>query len=102
MTDFLLTPDVLPGTWQLLRCEAPLEIQPGTQMQFAAGGTLTYVIPTPSGAARVPMRWSVADGQLRTTLDDGTNPVTVSVALGEAEVLVFDFGGPRAFFVRCT
>jgi hypothetical protein len=48
------------------------------------------------------MRWSIADGQLRTTLDDGTNPVTVSVALGEAEVLVFDFGGPRAFFVRST
>ena len=36
----------LIGTWQLLRCEAPLEIQPGTRMQFAADESLEYAIPT--------------------------------------------------------
>jgi hypothetical protein len=102
MTVSSLSPERLSGTWQLLRCEAPVEIQPGSQMQFAADGTLVYVIPTPSGAVHVPMRWRVGEGQLHTTLEDGSNAVSVGATISEAEVLVFDFGGPRAFFVRRT
>lgn len=94
--------DALLGTWQLLRCDAPLEIQPGTRMRFASQEQLEYTIPTAEGAMRVTLRWRVADGQLHTVHEDGTNPVQVAVWMGLADILTFDFGGPRALFVRAT
>ncbi|MES3034267.1 MAG: hypothetical protein V4813_09745 [Gemmatimonadota bacterium] len=102
-----MTPDrsaseALVGTWRLLRCEAPLEIQPGTTMRFGADGTLDYVIPTGDGVLRVALRWRLDAGTLHTMHEDGSNPVTVAASIGEADVLAFDFGGPRAFFVRST
>ncbi|MBC7843628.1 MAG: hypothetical protein H7099_15010 [Gemmatimonadaceae bacterium] len=90
----------LIGTWQLLRCETPLEIQSGTRMHFAADERLDYAIPTPEGLFRVTMRWSLARGVLLTVHDDGSNPVEVGATLEAGDVLTFDFGGPRAWFVR--
>lgn len=92
----------LLGVWQLLRCEAPLEIQPGTRMQFDADGQLHYAIPTADGLLRVTLRWQVRDGVLRTWHEDGSNPVAVPATLGQAEILSFNFDGRRAFFVRAT
>lgn len=102
MAPLPLTPDTLVGTWQLVRCESPLEIQPGTQMQFAATHLLTYVIPTAEGALRVTLRWRLDGDMLHTEHEDGSNPVAVGAGIGAADVLTFDFGGPRAFFVRST
>jgi hypothetical protein len=48
------------------------------------------------------MRWRVEKGKLHTMHEDGTNPVAVRAVVGEAEILSFDFDGPRAFFVRST
>ena len=90
----------LIGTWQLLRCEAPLEIQPGTRMHFAAEGSLVYSIPTLDRILTVELRWRLDASILHTTHLDGSNPVQVRVAVGDAEVLVIDFDGPRAWFVR--
>ncbi len=90
----------LPGTWTVLRCEAPLEIEPGTRMQFGADGQLEYAIPTGEGVIRVSLCWTLSGGVLRTTLDDGSNAIEVGASLGEGDVLVFDFDGPRAWFVR--
>lgn len=97
-------PDVtaswLIGIWQLLRCEEPLEIGAGTRMHFGADQRLEYAIPTPEGVFRVTLRWSFADGLLRTVHDDGSNPVEVRASLGAGDLLTFDFAGPRAWFVR--
>ena len=97
-------PDVnaswLIGSWQLLRCEAPLEIAAGTRMHFGADQHLDYAIPTPDGVFRITLRWSFAAGVLRTVHDDGSNPVDVLARLGTGDVLTFDFAGPRAWFVR--
>ena len=90
------------GTWQLLRCEAPLEIEPGTRMTFCNDAQLVYLIPTATGPLQVRLRWRVADGVLHTVHEDGSNPVQVHIALGDADVLSFDFGGPRAWYVRLT
>lgn len=98
------TPDAnasfLIGTWQLLRCEAPLEIAAGTRMHFGADSMLEYTIPTPDGIFRVLLRWSCVDGVLRTEHEDGSNPVEVRATLGAGDILTFDFAGPRAWFVR--
>ena len=77
-------------------------MQPGTQMLFGADGGLDYSIPTADGLLRVTLRWRLEHGMLHTMHDDGSNPVAVTATIGEAEILTFDFGGPRAFFVRTT
>jgi hypothetical protein len=94
--------DALLGHWQLLRSEAPLEFEPGTQMRFAADGTLEYHIPTAGGALQVALQWRLEAGALHTALADGTNPVQAQVSIGAGDVLAVDFGGPRAWFVRST
>lgn len=94
------TSDWILGRWQLLRCEAALDLEPGTRMEFEADARLEYTIPTATGPLRVPMRWRLDGDVLHTQLDDGTNPVQVIVSLGDAEVLTFNFAGPRAWFVR--
>ncbi len=102
MTATALTTESLLGIWQLVRCVAPLEIQPGTQMHFAPDGSLTYLIPTADAALRISLRWRLDGGVLHTTHEDGTNPVAVPASLGPAEVLAFDFDGLRAFFLRSS
>lgn len=100
MTGLHLTADALLGTWQLVRCDAPLEMQPGTQMHFEVANRLTYLIPTADGVVRVTLRWRLDSATLHTMHEDGSNPVQVRIALGDADVLTFDFGGPRAWYVR--
>ena len=90
----------LIGGWRLLRCEAPLEIEPGTQMHFSVNDDLEYAIPAGDRLLRVTLKWRIEGGMLLTTHDDGSNPVQVGIAHGDADVLTFDFGGPRAWFVR--
>lgn len=88
------------GTWQLLRAESPLELEPGTRMDFGPDGALEYLIPTANGPLRVALRWRLDRDLLRTTLADGGNPVQARVAIDAADVLTVDFGGKRAWFVR--
>jgi hypothetical protein len=102
MTFLPLSTPTLIGIWVLLRSDAPLEFQPGTQMHFADGGILTYVIPTADGALSLTLRWRLEEGTLHTDHEDGSNPVAVAVTIGDGGVLVVDFGGPRAFFIRRT
>ena len=90
----------LLGVWHVLRCEPPVEIQLGTRMQFSANDDLEYAIPAGDGLLRVTLKWRVDGGILHTAHADGSNPVQVAIAHGEADVLTFDFGGPRAWFVR--
>ena len=92
--------DWLIGTWQLLRCEPPLEIQSGTRMQFGANDDLEYSIPAGDRLLHVTLKWRLDGAILHTVHEDGSNPVQVAIAHGDADVLMFDFGGPRAWFVR--
>ena len=90
----------LIGTWHVMRSEAPIEIQPGTRMHFGADGNLEYAIPTGGQILSVVLRWNLDGEMLRSVHTDGSNPVAVRVSRGEADVLTFDFDGPRAWFVR--
>ncbi len=92
----------LPGPWQLLRHESPLELEPGTQMDFGPDGALEYRIPTATGPLRVALRWRLEGNTLHTMLADGGNPVQARVTMGQGDVLMVDFGGPRAWFVRSS
>jgi hypothetical protein len=90
------------GTWQLLRADASLELQQGARMHFGTDQRLEYTIPGPEGMLRVTLTWRLAGARLRTQLEDGSNPVEVGVHLDALDVMTFDFGGPRAWFVRAA
>ena len=90
----------LIGSWQLVRFEAPIEIQPGTRMRFGADSNLEYAIPTGDQTLSVILRWSLNGDVLRTVHADGSNPVDVRVSLTDAGVLTCDFDGARAWFAR--
>lgn len=94
------TGDALIGIWQLLRCDSPLEIEPGTRMHFTAPDQLEYIIPAADGALRVSLRWRVESGVLHTAHEDGSNAVRVPIELRPEGILMCDFGGPRALFVQ--
>jgi hypothetical protein len=96
----LVSAEWLIGTWQLLRCEAPLEIEPGTRMHFATDDRLEYSIPTADRPLQVTLQWRLEGDILHTQHADGSNPVQVRVTHGEADVMTFDFDGARAWFVR--
>ena len=86
--------------WRLLRCEPPLEIEPGTAMCFRPPDLLEYMIPAADTTLSLMLRWRITGNELRTEHPDGSNPMRVDVALTGEGVLTFDFGGPRAWFVR--
>ena len=73
-------------------------------MQFELPDRLAYSIPTASGPLHIVLRWTVQGTTLHTTHEDGSNPVHVAVTHddADADVLTYDFGGPRAWFVRTT
>ncbi len=92
----------LLGLWRLQHCELPLEIQPGTQMEFAEGDALHYLIPTAEGMLRLTLRWRLEGSTLHTSHEDGSNPVAVTVERDDVDVLTVDFGGARAWFARVS
>lgn len=92
----------LLGEWQVLRCEPPLEIQPGTRMHFRVPDELEYTIPAAERTLMTTLRWRLEGAGLRTEHPDGSNPVSVGLSVSDEGILTFDFDGPRAWFVRAS
>ena len=90
----------LLGAWRLLRAEPALELQPGAVLDFRTGGQLFYTIEVAGQERTFVLVWRVVDDQLETANPVDGHAMTASVSIGEADVLVLDFTGPRAWFVR--
>ena len=95
-------PPWLLGRWRLLRAEAALDFAPGVRMEFLPGGRLLYTIDVGGRAQVIALVYRVDGDTLRT--DNPANPHAVATrfSLGEGGVLVFDFSGARAWFIRET
>ena len=95
-------PGWLLGRWRLLRAEAALDFAPGVRMEFCTGGRLLYTIVVEGHTHVVRLIYRVDGDELRT--DNPGNPHATSsrISLGEVGVLVVDFSGARAWFVRET
>ncbi len=94
------TPDWLLGTWRLLRADAALDFAPGVRMEFQSGGRLLYTIVVEGHEHVVRLVYSVDADVLRTDNPEHPHATTTTFARGEGDVLVFDFSGPRAWFVK--
>ena len=84
-------PEWLFGMWRLLRAEAELDFAPGVRMEFLPGGRLRYHIDVGGHDQVIALVYAVDGDMMRTD-----NPA----APREKRVLVFDFSGARAWFVR--
>jgi hypothetical protein len=92
----------LLGRWRLLRADAALDFAPNVSMEFHSGGRLDYEFSTGETRQTIRLLYRVA-GEGDTLLTD--NPAAphercTHFHFGAGEVLVFDFAGPRAWFVR--
>ncbi len=95
-------PSWLLGRWRLLRAEAPLDFAPGVCMDVREGGRLLYSFDV-GGRERVEtLVYQVEGNVLRTDNPSAPHAVETHYAHGEGDVLVLDFGGPRAWLVKET
>lgn len=95
-------PGWLLGRWRLLRAEAALDFAPGVRMEFLAGGRLLYTIVVEGHTHVVRLVYRVDGDMLRTDNPENPHATSSRIALGEGGVLVFDFSGARAWFVKET
>ena len=95
-------PDWLLGRWRLLRAESALDFAPGVCMDFRRGGRLLYSFSVEGHAQTVPLIYQVEGDVLRTDNPAATHAVETHYALGAGGVLVLDFSGARAWFVKET
>jgi hypothetical protein len=95
-------PDWLLGRWRLLRAEAALDFAPGVRMDFRTGGRLLYTIVVDGHEHVVRLIYQVDGDTLRTDNPDHPHAVATHFSQGEGGVLVFDFSGARAWFVKET
>lgn len=93
-------PAWLFGRWRLLRAEAALDFAPGVAMEFLAGGRLLYSFDVGDRVETIRLVYQVEGNRLRTDNPAAPHAVETHYALGEAGVLVFDFSGARAWFVK--
>ncbi len=93
-------PPWLLGRWRLLRAEAQLDFAPGVAMEFRPGGRLLYSFDVGDQVQTLRLVYQVEGNMLRTDNPAAPHAVETHFALGEAGVLVFDFSGARAWFVK--
>ena len=95
-------PTWLLGRWRLLRAEAALDFAPGVRMEFLPGGRLLYTIDVGGRAQVIALVYRVEGDMLRTDNPGNPHATSTRFSRGEGGVLVFDFSGARAWFVRET
>lgn len=92
--------DPLIGCWRLLRADASLDFAPGVRMDFRSGGRLMYGFDAGDRRQVVPLLYRVEGDVLHTDNPATTHEVSTHFAIGAGDVLILDFAGARAWFVR--
>ena len=95
-------PDWLLGRWRLLRAEPALDFAPGVCMDFQRHGRLLYSFDVGGHDQIVRLVYQVTGDVLRTDNPTAPHAVETHFHRGEAGVLVLDFSGNRAWFVKET
>lgn len=92
--------DWLLGTWRLLRADEPLDFAPGVRMEFLPAGTLRYHVDVGGTDRVIELVYRVDGDMLHTENPASPHSMSVRMTHGEADTLLFDFGGPCALLVR--
>lgn len=92
--------EALPGAWRLLRSDAGLEFAADARLSFNPDGTLDYGFTVEGTSQSIEMRWHAADDRLSTEVPGAGIARNLRARVGAGGVLILDFGGARAYFVR--
>jgi hypothetical protein len=90
----------LIGRWRLLRADPALEFAAGVRMEFLPGGQMLYTIPVDTREMQVELIYRVEGDTLRTDNPIAPHATATHFEFGPGDVLILDFAGPRAWFVR--
>jgi hypothetical protein len=92
----------LLGIWRLMRADVTLDFAPGVRMEFLPGGHLHYHVDVGGTDQVIALLYRVEGDLLHTDNPDAPHRTTVRIVQGEADVLLLDFAGAQAMFVRET
>ena len=83
-----------------MRADTPLDFAPGAQMDFHLGGRLFYGFDVGDRRETVALLYRVEGDVLHTDNPLTTHEAATRFEIGAGGILIFDFAGPRAWFVR--
>ena len=99
-SDPSIVPSWLFGRWRLLRADPSLDFAPGVRMEFREGGQLLYTIVVEGQEHIISLIYRVTGDMLQTDNPAAPHRTSTRFFHGEADVLMFDFAGALASFVR--
>jgi hypothetical protein len=94
------SPALLLGRWQLMRADPALDFTPGVRMEFQPGGRLLYTIAVEGREQVFVLAYRAGEGTIQTDNPAAPHSMNVGFRFGEGDVLILDFSGNRAWFIR--
>jgi hypothetical protein len=93
-------PPWLLGCWRLMRSDPTLDFGPGVRMEFLLGGHLRYILSIDGHELVVPLVYRTTGDLLETDNPAAPHAMSTRFSLGAGDMLILDFAGAHAIFVR--
>lgn len=93
-------PPWLLGRWRLMRSDPSLDFGPGVRMEFRPGGHLRYTLSVDGRELVVPLVYRTTGDLLETDNPAASHVMSTRFALGAGDMLILDFAGAQAIFIR--
>lgn len=93
-------PPWLLGCWRLLRSDPSLDFGPGVRMEFQRGGHLRYILSVDGRELVVPLVYRTTGDLLETDNPAASHVMSTRFTLGAGDMLILDFAGAQAIFIR--
>ena len=93
-------PPWLLGRWRLMRSDPALEFGPGVRMEFQRGGHLRYTLSVDGHELVVRLIYRTTGDLLETDNPAAPHAMSTRFSLGAGDMLILDFAGAQAIFVR--
>src|SRR5688500_5052915 len=93
-------PPWLLGCWRLMRSDPTLDFGPGVRMEFLLGGHLRYILSIDGHELVVPLVCRTTGDLLETDNPAAPHAMSSRFSLGAGDMLMLDFAGAHAMFVR--
>lgn len=90
----------LIGRWRLFRADPSLDFAPNVRMEFLDGGRLRYSFDSGGNPQSVMLIYRVEGDVLFTDNPAAPHSTATRFSFGPGEVLVIDFAGAIAWFIR--
>ncbi len=83
-----------------MRSDPSLDFGPGVRMEFRRGGHLRYMLSIDGRELVVPLVYRTTGDLLETDNPQAPHAMSTRFILGAGDMLILDFAGAHAMFVR--